>query len=138
MIDLNPRQHLHELACRYAQAVDRRDWPLLASLLTVDARMAGPGFSFDNRAAIVAGMAVLDKYITTQHHIHNQLALVDGVRASVETYCVACHVYERSGSMRKLDWGLRYHDQCVLDEGTWRFSERKLIVDWTQDLPLNG
>ena len=34
MTDSNPRHALYELACRYAQAVDRRNWPRLTTLFT--------------------------------------------------------------------------------------------------------
>ncbi|WP_152223611.1 nuclear transport factor 2 family protein [Pseudomonas sp. SCB32] len=138
MTDLNPHHALYELACRYAQAVDRRDWARLSTLFTPDASLAGPGFRFDERNAIVAGMGAIERYETTQHHVHNQLVTLDGGVADVETYGVACHVYLRDGVKRKLDWGLRYHDRCRFDGGTWRFAARTLHVDWTQDLPLEG
>jgi len=138
MTDSHPRHALYELACRYAQAVDRRDWPRLAALFTADAQLDGPGFRFDDRDAIVAGMSVIERYETTQHHVHNQLVTLDGGEADVETYGVACHVYVRDGVKRKLDWGLRYRDRCVFDGGTWRFAARTLHVDWSQDLPLEG
>ncbi|KUY71540.1 DUF4440 domain-containing protein [Burkholderia cepacia] len=138
MTDSNPRHALYELACRYAQAVDRRDWPRLTALFTPDAQLAGPGFRFDDRDAIVTGMRVIERYEATQHHVHNQLVTLDGGEADVETYGVACHVYVRDGVKRKLDWGLRYRDRCVFDGGTWRFAARTLHVDWAQDLPLEG
>ncbi|WP_179405062.1 nuclear transport factor 2 family protein [Burkholderia guangdongensis] len=138
MTDPNPRHALYELACRYAQAVDRRDWRQLAALFTVDAQLIGPGFTLDGRDAIVAGMGAIERYDVTQHHVHNQLVTLDGDEAAVETYCVACHVYARDGVKRKLDWGVRYRDRCVLDDGAWRFASRTLHVDWTQDLPLEG
>ncbi|MBN3790502.1 nuclear transport factor 2 family protein [Burkholderia sp. Ac-20353] len=138
MTDTNPRHALYELACRYAQAVDRRDWRQLAVLFTPDARLAGPGFAFDDRDAIVAGMVAIGRYEATQHQVHNQLVTLDGGEAAVETYGVACHVYVRDGVKRKLDWGLRYHDRCVFDGGTWRYAARTLLVDWAQDLPLEG
>ena len=62
MTDSNPRHALYELACRYAQAVDRRNWPRLTTLFTPDATLAGPGFRFDDRDAIVAGMRVIERY----------------------------------------------------------------------------
>ncbi|RQS76930.1 nuclear transport factor 2 family protein [Burkholderia sp. Bp8963] len=138
MTDTNPRHALYELACRYAQAVDRRDWRQLAALFTPDARLAGPGFAFDDLDAIVAGMGAIGRYETTQHQVHNQLVTLDGGEAAVETYGVACHVYVRDGVKRKLDWGLRYHDRCVFDGSAWRFAARTLLVDWAQDLPLQG
>ncbi|GLZ86406.1 hypothetical protein Pres01_24570 [Metapseudomonas resinovorans] len=78
MTDSNPYHALYELACRYAQAVDRRDWLRLATLFTSDASLAGPGFRFDDRDTIVAGMVAIERYETTQHHVHNQLVMLDG------------------------------------------------------------
>ena len=143
MTDPNPRHALYELACRYAQAVDRRDWQQLATLFTPNAQLSGPAFSFASRDAIIAGMGALAHYELTQHHVHNQLVTLDAGEASVETYGIASHIYVRDGQKRKLDWGLRYHDRCVFndsdsDDRMWRFASRTLLVDWAQDLPLEG
>ncbi|MFM0248227.1 nuclear transport factor 2 family protein [Paraburkholderia sediminicola] len=135
MIDSNHKAALRELAYRYAQAVDRRDWTMLAALFTPDASVQGPRFSLDGRDAIVAGMGAMAQYRVTQHHVHNQLVEFDGPSARVETYCVAHHLYERDSRTRKLDWGIRYQDRCVCEGGEWRFAHRVLVLDWTQDLP---
>lgn len=134
----SPQEAIRALACRYAQAVDRRDWAQLATLFTEDAAVEGPGFTLPGRDAILAGMRQLDHYRTTQHHVHNQLVNVDGDVASAETYCIANHVYTRDGVDRKLDWGLRYQDSLVLRDGQWLFTRRSLLLDWTQDLPLHA
>ena len=49
-----------------------------------DATLAGPGFRFDDRDAIVAGMRVIERYEATQHHVHNQLVTLDGGEAEVK------------------------------------------------------
>jgi hypothetical protein len=33
---------------------------------------------------------------------------------------------------------IRYLDTYVKDDGVWYFSQRKLMVDWTETRPLNG
>lgn len=132
------KQSIYELACRYARAVDRRDWPALEALFAPGASIRGPGFSMDGHEAILAGMGALGQYSATQHHVHNQLVAFDGPAACAETYCVASHIYERDGAKRKLDWGVRYQDRVVFDGNEWRFAQRELVVDWTQDLPLQG
>ncbi len=133
-----PHQEIRALACRYAQSVDRRDWAQLAGLFTEDAVIEGPGFTLPGRDAILAGMRPLDQYRATQHHVHNQLVEVDGAAATAETYCIANHVYTRDGVDRKLDWGVRYQDSLVLHDGRWLFTRRTILLDWTQDLPLQG
>lgn len=134
----SPHEAIRALACRYAQAVDRRDWAQLATLFTEDAAVEGPGFTLPGRDAILAGMRPLDQYRATQHHVHNQLVTVNGDVASAETYCIANHVYTRAGVDRKLDWGIRYQDSLVLRNGQWLFTRRSLLIDWTQDLPLQA
>jgi len=139
MTDIEAKDAIHALACRYAQAVDRREFARLLSLFTPDALLTGPGFSLDGAAAIAEGMSALGRYSATQHHVHHQLVDVDGDSASGETYCIANHVYaDEAGVPRKLDWGVRYHDRYVRHDGQWRIAARTLVVDWTQDLPLKG
>ncbi|RDK09280.1 nuclear transport factor 2 family protein [Cupriavidus lacunae] len=138
MSELEHKQAIHALTCRYAQAVDRRDFPSLQELFTPDARLTGPGFRMDGPQAIADGMAALGQYSGTQHHVHQQLVEVDGDTATGETYCVANHLYEQDGVPRKLDWGIRYQDRFVRRDGQWRIAVRELLVDWTQDLPLRG
>ncbi|MBD2836048.1 nuclear transport factor 2 family protein [Pseudomonas sp. JM0905a] len=138
MSEASHKQALYELVCRYAQAVDKRDWQALARLFTPDAVLKGPGFSFDGVDAIVAGMNGLGRFNLTQHHVHNHLAEFDELEANAETYCVANHLYEADGLTRKLDWGIRYLDRFACIDGLWHFTRRELLLDWSQDLPLQG
>ncbi|SOZ40078.1 nuclear transport factor 2 family protein [Cupriavidus neocaledonicus] len=138
MSELEHKQAIHALTCRYAQAVDRRDFPSLAELFSPDALLSGPGFRMDGAQAIVDGMAALGQYSATQHHVHQQTVALAGDTATAETYCVANHLYEQDGVRRKLDWGIRYQDRFERSQGRWRFAARELVVDWTQDLPLRG
>ncbi|UIF89915.1 nuclear transport factor 2 family protein [Cupriavidus sp. UYPR2.512] len=138
MSELEHKQAIHALTCRYAQAVDRRDFARLAEVFSPDARLTGPGFRMDGAQAIVDGMASLGQYSATQHHVHQQMVVLDGDTATGETYCVANHLYEQDGVPRKLDWGIRYQDRFERSQGQWRIAARELVVDWTQDLPLRG
>ncbi len=138
MSEASHKQALYELVCRYAQAVDKRDWTALARLFAPDAVLKGPGFSFDGVDAIVAGMSGLGRFSLTQHHVHNHLAEVDELEASAETYCVANHLYEVDGVTRKLDWGIRYLDRFACIDGLWHITRRELLLDWSQDLSLQG
>jgi uncharacterized protein (TIGR02246 family) len=132
------RLALRELADRYARAVDRRDWELAARLFTRDCVLVGPGYELAGRDAILAGLRQIDRFSATQHSVHNQLFEIAGDSASGETYCTAHHLFEREGSRRKLSWGIRYQDRCQREEGQWRYQRRELLLDWTQDLPLES
>jgi hypothetical protein len=135
---LEDRLALRELAERYARAVDRRDWALAGELFTQECVLVGPGYELVGRDRILAGLRLIDRYRATQHSVHNQLVEISGDRASAETYCTAHHLYERHGRARKLSWGIRYQDRCVREAGAWRYERRELLLDWAQDLPLEG
>jgi uncharacterized protein (TIGR02246 family) len=132
------RLALQELAARYARAVDRREYATFAALFTADGVLCGPGYAMSGRAEIERGIAGIEQYEATQHCVHNQLLEVAGDDASGETYCVARHVYTRAGVKRKLDMGVRYQDRYRREGGGWRIARRELVLDWTQDLPLEG
>jgi ketosteroid isomerase-like protein len=135
---LEDRWALRELAYRYARAVDRRDWELAGRLFTRDCVLVGPGYELVGRDAILAGLRKIDRFSATQHSVHNQLLEIAGDSATGETYCSAHHLYERDGKGRKLSWGIRYQDRCAREEGLWRYERRELLLDWTQDLPLES
>jgi ketosteroid isomerase-like protein len=136
---LADRLAIREVALRYARAVDRRDWALAATLFTDDAVLKSARFELEGREAILRGLRTVERYRATFHAVHNQTLALAGDEASGETYCVANHLYDRDGQMRKLDWGIRYQDRYQRGaDGVWRIHSRELLVDWEQDLPVSG
>lgn len=135
---LEDRLALQELSARYARAVDRRDYAAFVALFAADAVLCGPGYAMQAHAEIERGIRLIEQYETTQHCVHNQLVELRGDAASGEVYCVARHVYTQQGVKRKLDMGVRYQDEYRRERGSWRFARRELVLDWTQDLPLQG
>jgi len=107
-------------------------------LFTDDAVLVGPRFELVGRAAVVKGLASVERYRATFHAVLNQLFEVEGDEARGETYCLANHLLERDGRLWKLDWGIRYQDRCRRMAGAWRFARRELVVDWEQLLPVQG
>ena len=133
------RAEIRDLACRYARAVDRRDWALAETLFTEDGVLKGARFELVGRAQVVRGLRSVERYRATFHAVHNQTLEIAGDDATGETYCVANHLLERDGRSFKLDWGIRYQDRYRRGaNGSWRFARRELIVDWEQELPLSG
>ena len=135
---LEDRLALQELAARYARAVDRRDYAGFVALFTADGVLCGPGYAMRGAREIDAGIRLIEQYEATQHCVHQQLVEVSGDDARGETYCVARHVYARDGAKRKLDMGVRYQDAYRRERGAWRIQRRELVLDWTQDLPLEA
>jgi hypothetical protein len=66
----------------------------------------------------------------TVHRVHNQVATVTGDEATGETYCTADHLLNDVHSV--LVWTIRYLDQWRREGGQWRFTRRKLIVEWEE------
>jgi hypothetical protein len=154
------RQKIADLVLDYCRGVDRLDDALLRSTYWPDA--------IDNHGAADSNaMDFCDRVIpllrehalSTMHLVANSLLVLDGDRASGETYVVAYHVLK---SARSLDtfigadaaqtirdgvpqaaWdapfeynaGARYLDRFERRGGEWRFAYRGLAFEWTQARP---
>ena len=131
----NDRIAIRDIAYLYATAVDQRDYPLFESIITEDANIYGPNFSFDGIDEVMTGMRAIEHFKRTFHAVHNHIVTIEGDLAEGEIYCIANHIYDKEGIERKLDWGIRYQDKYRRTESGWRLYDRELILDWTQDLP---
>lgn len=128
MLDLAELRRTAEL---YAQGADRRDETLWQAVLAEDCVIEGPGFSVAGRDANLGSLEALGQmFRATIHRIHNQVATVSGDEATGETYCTADHLLKDADSV--LVWTIRYQDRWRRDEGNWRFTHRKLIVEWEE------
>jgi SnoaL-like domain len=79
----------------------------------------------------------LNKYEVTTHFMGQSTVVLDGDRATGETYCIAHHVSASEGKQTLFIPSLRYYDVFAKVEGKWLFAERKLMVDWTDTRPIN-
>jgi hypothetical protein len=70
-------------------------------------------------------------------HFNGQSTTVleDG-RASGVAHCLAHHVKVDEASRSLMIAAIRCLDTFVKHDGTWFFSQRQLLVDWTQTRPL--
>ena len=118
----------------YAAGADRRDKALWREVLAEDCLIEGPGFSIPGREANLVSIDHLTAmFRATVHRVHNQLATIDGNRASGETYCTADHL-QADGTI--LSWSIRYLDEWRREDDVWRFTRRHLIVDWEEVRPV--
>jgi len=130
------RLAIRDVAYRYARAIDRRDYALAEAIFSEDAELIGPGFHVTGRDKVVDGMRAIERFESTMHVVHNQLVEVLGNRAEGETYGVAYHVLLREGRRVRIDWGIRYQDRYVREDGTWRLARRALELDWVLEHDL--
>jgi SnoaL-like domain len=139
------RLAIRELVDAYAHCADRRDAKGQMSLFTkdthfvvfMDARSEKPSMEFNRREDLASIFDELNKYETTTHFMGQSTVVLDGDRATGETYCIAHHVSASEGKRTLFIASLRYYDVFVKFEGRWFFAERKLIVDWTDTRPIN-
>ncbi len=130
---------IHRLGQLYARAMDRNEPAILGEIFSDDGMVEGPGFKIQGHTDLLGIPAMLKKqYSSTFHAVHNQTVTFDGDTASGETYCSAYHLTktgEKTGS--RLDWAIRYQDRFVRQNGRWRFSHRRLIVDSAQTVTVD-
>ncbi|HUD93570.1 nuclear transport factor 2 family protein [Sphingobium sp.] len=125
------RDLLLQTAELYACGADRRDKALWRTVLAEDCVIEGPGFAsrgLDNCLSAIDTLTQM--FRATQHRVHQQVAVIDGDRATGETYCIAEHLLHDQDSV--LVWTIRYQDEWRREATGWCFTRRQLILDWTE------
>lgn len=128
-------QEVHDLAFRYALAVDRRDADMLLSVFTADGAVLGYGenpISFRGEAGLRDMTDKLVAFRMTMHNVFNQTFEMGSSGAlSGETYCIASHILP-GDDWQVMDMAIRYHNTYRQMAGDWRFFERRLEVLWVE------
>ena len=140
------RLAIRELIDAYAHCADRRDADGQKALFTADTRfivyMGGEGTEptddLRGRDSLTPVFENLKTYEVTTHFNGQSTVVLDGDRATGESYCLAHHVYSADGERRIMIASLRYRDAFIKEDGTWRFEERRLYVDWTETRTLDA
>jgi hypothetical protein len=146
--EISPTEHADRLAIRelvdaYAHCADRRLAEQQKSLFTEDTNfvvyMDGQGSEptqvLDGREALTPVFDALNNYQATQHFNGQSTIVLDGDRATGESYCIAHHLFTEAGERKLMVAWLRYADSFVKAGGVWLFAERNLYVDWTETRP---
>ncbi|GAA3314928.1 nuclear transport factor 2 family protein [Arthrobacter ramosus] len=134
------RLALRELFDAYAHCADRRDAEGQKNLFTPDAKFAvfmsgegtAPTYVLEGREALTPVFADLNQYDVTTHFNGQSTVTLNGDTATGECYTIAHHHYSADGERKIMIAALRYLDTYAKVDGAWNFSERKLIVDWTE------
>jgi hypothetical protein len=150
-ISISPEEAADRLAIRelidaYARCADRRDADGQKALFTTDTRFvvymagedAGPTDDLRGRESLTPVFENLNIYEATTHFNGQSTVVLDGDRATGESYCIAHHVSSADGERTLMIAALRYRDTFAKDDGTWRFAERRLYVDWTETRIMTG
>jgi hypothetical protein len=140
------RLAIRELVDAYALCADAREAEGQKALFTDDTHfvvyMAGEGSDATDdlrgRESLTPVFDNLNTYDVTMHFNGQSTVALDGDRATGETYCLAHHVYSDDGERKLMIAALRYQDSFAKTDGTWRFSERRLYVRWTETRALEA
>lgn len=81
----------------------------------------------------------LNAYLVTMHFNGQSTTVLKGDHASGVTYCLAHHLKvdgTNRSMMSMMVAAIRYLDSFVKEDRAWFFSQRKLMVDWTETRAL--
>jgi ketosteroid isomerase-like protein len=140
------RLAIRELVDTYAHCADRRDAKGQMSLFTedthfivfMDARSSKPSMELHRREDLAPVFNDLNQYQATTHFMGQSTVVLEGDRATGETYCIAHHVKAAQGKKTLFVASLRYYDVFSKIDGRWFFAERKILVDWMDTRQLNA
>jgi ketosteroid isomerase-like protein len=139
------RLAIGELIDAYAHCADRRDAKGQMNLFTDDTRFVvyldatadQPTQELRGREALGPVFDDLNTYAATFHFNGQRAVIVDGDRATGESYCLAHHLsVSPDGQRTMMVAAIRYLDAFVKQDGAWLFAERRLMVDWTETRPF--
>ena len=139
------RLAIRELFDAYAHCADRRDAEGQKTLFTENTHFAvymsgqnsAPTYVIESREGLTPVFADLNKYEATTHFNGQSTIVLDGDKACGESYTLAHHLFQDNGVRKIMIASLRYLDGFIKLDGIWYFSERKLIVDWTETRTSN-
>ena len=138
------RLAIRELIDAYAHCADRRDARGQMALFTgdtrflvfMDATAAEPTQELHGRESLAPVFDDLNQYVATMHFNGQSTILLDGDRATGESYCLAHHLkVGQDGQRTMMIASIRYLDEFVKQHGRWLFAERRLMVNWTETRP---
>lgn len=138
------RLAIRELVDAYAHCADRRDCEGQMALFTedtrflvfMDAKASTPSQTILRRADLRPVFEDLRQYEATTHFNGQSTVVLNGAGATGESYCLAHHIRVEDGRRSIMVASIRYLDTFTKQAGRWLFSERRLMVDWTENRPL--
>ena len=139
------RLAIREVVDAYAHCADRRDAKGQMALFTddtrflvfMDATVAEPTQELRGRESLAPVFDDLNQYAVTMHFNGQCTIVLDGDRATGETYCLAHHLKAgQDGQRSMMIASIRYLDDFARQDGQWLFAERRLMVNWIETRPI--
>lgn len=134
---MNNKPIEQQLALRYAQICDDREFEAMRAIISDDFKQQGPQWYCDSADAFMQQLKVLENnFSATLHMVGNQVGEWDGTTYHGETYTLASHIYEQEGVARKLEMAIRYYETIDKINGQYCYTRRDVNIVWTSDQPL--
>lgn len=128
---------IQDLMARYFVGLDRRDFTMVGNCFAPEAKASYTGLGeFIGREAIVKALRVLERIKRSYHLMMDLTIELHGQTAKTGTYASASVVQTKEGKEILNTQGLRYEDMLVKRDGRWQIAERKHLVDWQRDTPV--
>jgi hypothetical protein len=127
------------LTARFAQLLDAGEWDAVADLFAKDGalyRPSAPGEPVRGREAIRAAYHARPASRVTQHFITNcTVDVASGAEATGVCYILMYTAAPGEGVLKAdpVQALGRYHDRFVLEDGAWKFAERRGSVSMKTD-----
>jgi len=126
---IGDRIEINDLLVRYAAAIDAKDYNLLDTCFTPDAKVdytssAGIAGTYpEARAWLEKALAM---FSMTLHYVTNSTVTLDGDSARATTYVFnPMRMKNADGSASYFTVGAYYHDRLVRTQDGWRIAERR-------------
>jgi SnoaL-like domain len=97
-----------------------------------------PSEDLHGREHLTPVFAALNQYEVTMHFNGQSTVVLDGDRATGETYRIAHHVFRADGERQIMVAYLRYLDVFVKEGRAWLFAERNLYLEFSDTRTLGG
>jgi 3-phenylpropionate/cinnamic acid dioxygenase small subunit len=132
-------QEIRNLIFRYAECMDRGDFAAVGALFAHAWYSAGDGPRLRGADAVTETLRrlviVYEDGTPRTHHLTTNVQLdVDGSAGTARARSYFSVIQGASGGILQPVVAGRYHDAFERSEGTWRFCERRVIVDLVGDV----
>lgn len=130
---------IHNLLFRYAECIDLGDFDGVADLLADAEVGAAGGPAVTGREGLTAMFAATTRRYAdgtpgTKHVTTNVILEVDDETGTATTRSYWTVLQAVPGLPLQPILAGRYHDRFVREDGTWRFAERRYLIDLVGDL----
>lgn len=121
----------------YAIGADRRDKDLWRQVLAPDCVIEGPGFRTDGLEQCLGSIdGLAQMFRRTRHRVDHLEVTIANASAHGETWSTAEHLLPDRDIL--LVWAIRYQDSWHRSGGIWRFTRRRIELEWQEERPVFG